>query len=149
MTLLSPNAPLGAIAFEFRAAGTANVLYRAAAALTPTGAGSAFGRYTLNGVPFGTYDIAVKGPKQLRVVLPRVALTAATALPDLTLPAGDANNDNSVDSSDFGALIGAFNTDGSIAGSGYDPTADFNYDGFLDSSDFALLIGEFNNTGAM
>ena len=57
--------------------------------------------------------------------------------------------DKSVDASDFGTLIGAFNTDGAISGSGYDPTVDFNFDGLVDSSDFGLLIGEFNNTGAI
>jgi hypothetical protein len=65
----------------------------------------------------------------------------------LMLPAGDANNDNSVDSTDFGILIGSFNTSVTSVGSGYDPTADLNQDGSVDSTDFGLLIGEFNSKG--
>lgn len=64
------------------------------------------------------------------------------------LPAGDANSDNSVDSSDFGILIGAFNTAAALPGSGYDPTADFNSDGVVDSTDFGLLIGNYGSVGA-
>ena len=63
------------------------------------------------------------------------------------LPAGDANNDNSVDTSDFGVLVGAYNGDIAIPGSGYDETADFNGDGVVDTSDFGLLVGEYNNVG--
>ena len=102
----------------------------------------------------GTYDVWVKGSKNLAVLAQNVAIstagaTVASAAAPLLLPAGDANNDNSVDSSDFGILIGVFNTDASVTGSGYDPTADFNFDGAVDSSDFGLLIGEFNNAGAL
>ena len=66
----------------------------------------------------------------------------------MTLPAGDSNNDNSVDSTDFGTLIGAFGGAGSVTGSGYDATVDFNFDGSVDSTDFGILIGEFNSMGA-
>ena len=66
---------------------------------------------------------------------------------NFALLGGDANNDNSIDSSDFGILIGAFNSSSAVSGSGYDPTADFNSDGSVDSSDFGILIGNFNLTG--
>ena len=59
-----------------------------------------------------------------------------------------SNSDNSVDSSDFGILIGAFNTAAALPGSGYDPTADFNSDGVVDSTDFGLLIGNYGSVGA-
>ena len=52
-----------------------------------------------------------------------------------------------MDSSDFGALIGAFGGDSSVPNSGYDITADFNCDGLVDSTDFGLLIGNFNEMG--
>ncbi len=65
-----------------------------------------------------------------------------------TLPAGDSNGDNSVDSRDFTALIGSYKSSASVPGSGYDATADFNYDGSVDSTDFTLLIGNFNRVGA-
>ena len=63
-------------------------------------------------------------------------------------PVGDANNDNSVDSTDFGILIGAYGSSAAVPGSGYDPTADFNFDGSIDSTDFGILISEFGTVGA-
>ena len=149
LTFLSPSAPLGTFTVTFRTAGTATVIKTANVTLT-TAAGSPYGMFTVSGVPAGTYDVLIKGSKNLAVLSPNVVVSAASGtVPAVLLPAGDSNNDNFVDSSDFGTLIGAFNTDGSVAGNGYDPTADFNFDGFVDSSDFALLIGEFNNAGAM
>ena len=148
LAAVSPAAPLGAFHIAFRKPGTTTELYGCDVALTPVGTG-AFGTYTLYNVPAGMYDAAVKGAKNLRVLVSGVSVATTSTVPNVILPAGDSNGDNSVDSSDFGVLIGAFNTDGSIAGSGYDPTADFNYDGSVDSSDFALLIGQFNNAGAL
>ncbi len=148
LTKVSAGAPLGLFTFEFRKPGTTTDLFTTTAALTAAGAGSAFGNFTLTGVPLGTYDVAVKGLKNLRVSTPNVLVSATGQLPNLLLPAGDANGDNSVDSTDFTALIGAFNSDYNLPGTGYDPTADFNFDGMVDSSDFTLLIGQFNNVGA-
>ena len=106
------------------------------------------GVFTLSPVPPGIYDIAFKGANTLRRVIPSVNLTAGNASGlTITLIPGDANNDNSVDSSDFGVLIGSFNSDKNTSGSGYDPTCDFNNDGAVDSSDFGLLIGNFGQTG--
>ena len=106
------------------------------------------GAFTLNHIPDSVYAIAFKGANTLRRVISSVDLTQGNAA-NLTviLEPGDANGDNTCDSSDFGILIGAFNTAQSIAGSGYDPTCDFNNDGFVDSSDFSLLIGNFNQSG--
>ena len=148
LTKISAGAPLGAFTFEFRKPGTLSDLFATTGAITPVGAGSPFGKFTLTGAPLGTYDVAIKGPKNLRVSLPGVAIGASSVLPTATLPAGDANNDNSVDSTDFGILIGAFGSDYNLPGTGYDPTVDFNFDGMVDSSDFGLLIGEFNVSGA-
>ncbi len=145
---VSSQAPLGAFAIEFRLPGTLTVVFTAKVTLLPVGSGSPFGSFSIKNAPAGTYDIAIKGSKNLRVVKSGVAINGATSLTDTTLPAGDANNDNSVDSSDFTALIGSFNSAASIPGSGYDPTADFNSDGFVDSSDFTLLIGNYNTAGA-
>ena len=103
---------------------------------------------SLSGIPAGTYNIGIKGLKWLRVVVPNVSVSASapTTLNAVTLGAGDANDDNVVDSNDFGELLGAF---GTAAGDpGYDIGADFNCDGFVDSTDFGLLIGEFNNEGS-
>ncbi len=146
LSLISPAAPLGTFHISVRAPGSTTELYSNDISLAVTG-GSGFGAYTLTGVPNGQYDVAIKGNKSLQVVIKGFNINGVDALPDVQLPAGDANNDNSVDSTDFTALIGAFSSDATIPGSGYDPTADFNYDGFVDSSDFTLLIGQFNNTG--
>ena len=108
---------------------------------------TADGAFYLYGIPNGSYMMRVKSPTYLAVVVP---ITVAGGVASITaaLEPGDANNDNSCDSSDFGVLIGAFNTMANIPGSGYDPTADFNGDGVVDSTDFGLLIGNFNTVGA-
>ncbi len=112
---------------------------------TPTlGAG---GTFSLSGIPADNYTLSVKGDKWLRMNVPLDMTGGDVTMLPVALGAGDSNNDNSVDSSDFTALIGAFNSDMNVAGSGYDPTADFNSDGYVDSSDFTLLIGQFNNFG--
>ena len=147
LAAVNSHAPLGTFHVGFRNPNTTAEVYAADMTLT-TATGSAFGTFTLPNPPLGTYDIGIKGAKNLRVLLPAVTIGAATTLPAVTLPAGDANNDNSVDSTDFGVLIGAFGGDSGVPGSGYDPTADFNFDGVVDSTDFGLLIGEFNNSGA-
>ena len=125
--------------------------------LTPTTSGSAItqtqtlgagGAFSLTNVPAGTYTLTVKGNKWLRVQSGVITATYANATGlSFALHGGDANNDNSVDSSDFGILIGAFNSSTTIPGSGYDSRADFNSDGLVDSSDFGILISNFNASG--
>ncbi len=144
---VNPAAPLGTFHISFRTPGTTTEEYGADVTLTPA-AGNPVGAFTVNNAPVGAYDVAIKGAKNLRVVLKNQIISGAVTLPSVILPAGDANGDNSSDSSDFTALIGAFNSDANIPGSGYDPAADFNFDGSVDSGDFTLLIGEFNNVGA-
>ncbi len=146
---INPAAPLGVFHVSLRQNG---VEVKKANVTLTTSVGSAVGTFTLSGVAAGTYDLWVKGKKNLAVLTPGVVVSSTggilgTNANPITLPAADSNNDNSVDSSDFTALIGAFNSDAAVAGSGYDPTADFNFDGFVDSSDFTLLIGQFNNVG--
>ena len=149
LSSISPFAPLGTFHVSFRSASTGAVVTAADVTLTTT-AGSGVGTFSVSGVPFGTYNVVIKGSKNLAVLSPGVVVSASGGtIPAVTLPTGDSNNDNFVDSSDFGTLIGAFNTDGSIPNSGYDPTVDFNFDGLVDSSDFGLLIGEFNSAGAI
>ena len=152
LTAVSPVAPLGLFRVSFRDVSSGAEVYADSVPVygiagSPTGTGA----ITVSGVPAGNYNVVIKGAKNLAVQASSVVTVSATGgtIPLVNLPAGDSNNDNSVDSSDFGTLIGAFNTDGSIPGSGYDPTVDFNFDGLVDSSDFGLLIGEFNNTGAI
>ena len=119
-------------------------------------AGSAFtravtldsaGGYTVIGLPAAAYTVSIKGVKWLRKNISVDASAANVTNASVTLLAGDANNDNSVNAIDFGILIAAFNSDSSLPGSGYDPAADFNCDGVVDSSDFGLLIGNYGRVG--
>ena len=107
------------------------------------------GAYSLTNIPVGSYTLSVKGDKWLRASSASfyANFTDITNL-NFALQGGDANNDNSVDSTDFGILIGAFNASVSVPGSGYDPTADFNNDGSVDSTDFGILISNFGQPGA-
>ena len=147
LSAVSANAPLGAFHVEFRLPGATTVIKSADVALTPV-SGSPYGAFSIPAVVTGIYDIAIKGPKSLRVLLPKTAVNGSSPLPDQTLSGGDANNDNAIDLADFGILIGAYNSDASIDGTGYDIRADFNDDGVVDSTDFGLLIGEYGSVGA-
>ena len=108
---------------------------------------SSGGAFSLPNISRKNYQIHVKGGLWLAQNLALDTTVSSAANLSVSLRAGDANNDNSVDSSDFGVLIGAFGSDAAIPGSAYDTHADFNCDGLIDSSDFGLLIGEFNNAG--
>ena len=143
--------PLDPITVEFRAPGSTVALASQAVPLSPVGAGGAPAQALFSAsFPPGTYDIALKTPKNLRVVASNVALSSASApLPPVTLAAGDVNNDNSVDATDFGAFVSAYNSANSIPGSGYDPACDFNYDGLVDATDFGLLVGNYNSQGSL
>ena len=137
---ISSSAPNQMVTFTFRST-------TGGATFTRTTQVPASGVFTLTNIPADKYNVRIKGNKYLAQVVavdntsgPVTGLTSDQR-------AGDTNNDNSVDSTDFGNLIGAFNTMSSVTGSGYDPNADLNGDGSVDSTDFGLLIGEFNNTG--
>ena len=138
---ISPDADTLTVTFVFRPVG-------GGASLTRTALVGPDGAFTLTGLPKKNWTVWIKGPKYLAQV--RAADTSLGNIVGLRalLLTGDANNDNSVDSSDFGIFIGAFNTERSIAGSGYDSSVDFNGDGFVDSTDFLLLLGNFNQAGA-
>jgi hypothetical protein len=58
-----------------------------------------------------------------------------------TMKAGDANNDNLVNSSDYNILRRAFGTSSDLR-------ADFNNDGVVNTVDFNLLKGNFGTGGA-
>ena len=137
----------GNFTVSFRQPGTTAELYGATTGLTLS-ANHALGSFTLPAVPPGTYDVAIKGWKWLRVSLPSVAIYGPLTLPAVTLPAGDANNDNSVDPADFAIFVSAYNSDSGIPGSGYNGNADFNLDGAVDATDFGLLVGNYGSVGA-
>ena len=148
LSAISPNAPLGVFDIQIRPVGSTAPSYEFKNVTLTASAGSAFGTYSVS-APAGTYDVWIKGSKNLAVLVPNVVVGASSGtVSNVILPAADANGDNSVDTSDFGVLVGGYNGDSAIPGSGYDPAADFNFDGVVDTSDFALLVGQYNNTGA-
>ena len=62
--------------------------------------------------------------------------------------AGDATNDNIINTIDFGLLVGCYGSAADIAGSGYDIRCDFNCDGSVDTTDFGLISGNYGAQGA-
>ncbi len=128
------------VTFTFRPVGGGADIVKTAS-VAPTGA------YTITGLPKKAMNLLIKGDKYLATLIAVDTTAGNQTGVNVTEFAADGNNDNSVDSSDFTLLIGAFNSDATIAGSGYDLKADFNSDGSVDSSDFTLLIGNFNKTG--
>ena len=148
LSAISPAALLGAFHIAFREPGTTIDAFTADVTLT-TKTGSPRGAYSVPNISPGVYDVAIKGRKNLQVLLPRIAVSGATALPVVMLPAGDANNDNSCDTSDFNTLTLSYGSAASLPGSGYDPNADFNFDGSVDTTDFGLFVGNNGARGAM
>ena len=151
LTALSAGAPLGTFHVSFRTVGTTTEVFGKDVTLTPIGAGNPNGTFSISGVPAGTYDIAIKGNKSLRVALGTFMVgTGTLTLPDVILPAGDATNDNHSDIGDFGIMVNAYETtfDPNDPGNGYDAKADFNYDGRVNIGDFGLLVNEFGVDGA-
>ncbi|MDZ4769221.1 MAG: dockerin type I domain-containing protein [Chloroflexota bacterium] len=104
------------------------------------------GLMTLSGQAPGTYRLYVKGTSTLAV---KTIVTLVAGTNTITLPVlreGDANNDNTVNITDFSSLAAAF---GSVAGGGtYNANADFNKDGVVNITDFSLLASSFGQSGA-
>ena len=148
LSKISPYAPPGTFHVAFRTPGTTTEVFSKDVILQPIGVGSPFGTFSIAGVPVGIYDVAFKGVRSLRTLLSKVTIRGFPTLTDMTLPAGDANDDNSVDVLDFGILVNAYGSDSRIAASGYDPAADFNFDGVVDVVDFGLLVNEYGSRGA-
>ena len=136
------NANAQSVAFEFRDATSGQALFTKTASVDSSGA------FTVSGVAAGSYIVWVKSPKNLAQIVSVTKTSGAATGVSVFLPGGDANNDNSVDASDFGVLVGAYGSNASIPGSGYDATADFNGDGFVDASDFGILVNNYGAVGA-
>ena len=149
LSAISEAAPLDVFHVSFRQPGTTLEIIGQDVALDVK-QGSASGTYSVTDVPDGTYDVWIKGGKNLAVLVPDVHIAAATGagIPPVTLPAADANGDNSVDASDFGLFVSAYNTTADDPFSGYDPACDFNFDGSVDPTDFGLLVNDYNTVGA-
>jgi subtilisin-like proprotein convertase family protein len=105
------------------------------------------GRFTVTtGLPNGTYDWRVKGPKYLANA-GSVALTGGNTQQEMGLMrAGDCNNDNVVNAVDFNILRATFGLSSGMPG--YDERADFTGDQVVNAQDFNLLRGNFGTGGA-
>ena len=143
LTVSPPPVTPQNIQIDFRTPGTTNVLFSQTVAI---GASSAF--QTGNVTP-GKYDLAFKGIKYLRSVVPNVDISSASATNiSVSLTPGDSDDNNVVDIGDFGILVNAYGSDMNIAGSNYDQTADFNDDGVVDIADFGILVNNYGTAGA-
>ena len=109
ITLGDCNDPEQNITFELRPK-NGGALIKIKQVLTQSGPNS--GTFSLPNIPAGTYDIAIKGYCWLKKVLPSVVVNGNVSGLTATLVSADINNDNSVDSTDFGLLIGEFNNTG-------------------------------------
>ena len=138
---LSATAAPQPVTLEFRPADATTSFRRSVSV-------NAGGAFTAPHIPAKRYTLWLKGAMWLAETTTFDAASGPVSDVNIALPAGDANNDNSVDSTDFGLLIGTFNTSASVPGSGYDASTDFNLDGSVDSTDFGLLIGNFGFVGA-
>ena len=149
LSKISAAAPLGVFEIQFRMPGTKTVVFANKNVALAATAGNANGKYTLTGVPAGTYDVWIKGSKNLASLVPGVTIAGTTAtVSSVLLNGGDVDNDNTVGPTDFGVFVTAYNSYAAIPGTGYDPTADFNFDGAVDPTDFAIFVGDYNTAGA-
>ena len=147
--LSAVGARLDPVRVEFRTPGSTTAQVVRNVVPVPVGPGSAQGVLSLMDLPNGTFDIAIKGSKNLRTILANVNMLTAGSLPVTNLPGGDANGDNVVDIADFGLLVNAYGSDANVTGSGYDARADFDYNGVIDIADFGVLVNNYGNNGAL
>ena len=134
------NAALQTVTFEFRPDDGSDNFTRTA------GVGQD-GIFHLNDIPRKSYTVRVKSEKNLAQIVPVDTTNGDVTNFTVTLPGGDATNDNAVDIGDFGLLVNAYGSDASIANSGYDPRPDFNGDGTVDIADFGILVNSYGKTG--
>ena len=140
ISAINPLVPLGSFLFDLCATDRPLHISRAVTL-------SANGSYSVSGLPAASYNVYVRGAKWLRVVKSVNLTLAQSAVLNFAMNGGDGNLDNSVDTSDFGLLVGCYNGDISVPGSGYDSNADFDCSGTVDTTDFAILLGAYNQNG--
>jgi hypothetical protein len=108
---------------------------------------SGFFTVPLGSLPSGTYTWRVKGPKYLATSGTTALSSGATTSVEMGLErAGDANNSNNVDATDFSILKGAFGKN--LGQPGYDDRADFDNNQTINAVDFSLLRANFGTAGA-
>jgi len=107
----------------------------------------ASGFFTLTtSLPNGTYPWGVKGDLNLANTGTLTISGPSTPVEMGLLRAGDSNNTNVDNASDFTILRATFGK--SLGQSGYDPRGDFNRDTTVSVTDFTLLKSNFGQSGA-
>jgi hypothetical protein len=116
---------------------------------------SGFFTVSLAGLPGGTYTWRAKGPKYLAnagttdfglLPVPKSKIQNPKSLEMGLMRAGDANNDNIVNTTDFNILRASFGK--ALGDPGYDPRADFNSDDTVNITDVNLEKINFGQSGA-
>ena len=101
--------------------------------------------FHVNGLPPGTYDIYVKYARSLQLATTITLDEGENHAALGELRAGDADDNNFVNLTDFSLLAATFGKQASD--SGYDERADFNGDGVVNLLDFSLLATNFGQAG--
>jgi|GEM_PF-2698063 len=120
----------------------------AVSALPPTSVSlNQSGNFSIQNIPMGTYDIAIKNRHTLRNLVANVTTTYPVTTIDFgILKEGDATDNNQINASDYTAFITAYGSTSTDAA--YDNgKADFNEDGVIDILDFSLMSFNYNQTG--
>ena len=133
-----PSASAQPVTFTFRSPGFAD--------FAPTLNASPLGEFAVN-LPKRSGILHIKSAKYLASNVTVDATSGDVSGVTALLRAGDANNDNRIDPTDFSVFVSAYDSDINIPGTGYDPTCDFNGDGFVDATDFTLFVGNYNRIG--
>lgn len=103
------------------------------------------GRFTVNNLPPGNYNVWVKGAHTLSNLVSATLVAGNNNVNIGTLKEGDANDDNTVSLSDFSLLASSFGK--STGEVGFDARADFNGDGLITLTDFSLLASNYGQSG--
>ena len=104
------------------------------------------GYLNIRGIEPGEYDLRVKHSHTLQDKINVTLVEGLNQLSDcVTLPEGDANNDNYVMLNDFSILVTTFGK--CESDDGYDERADFNEDDCVTILDFSMLATNFGQAG--
>jgi hypothetical protein len=127
------------ITFAFRPNTGGGEIVRSAI-LTPTG------EFTFFDIPAGSYEVAIKGDRWLRSVVPLTVSAGGINVVEALLIPGDLNDDNIIDLFD---LIDFFSAYGSAPGDpNWNPAADVNCDGsVVDLFDLILFFANYGSEG--
>jgi hypothetical protein len=130
--------PVQPVTFEFRPEDQSGIFQRTITL-------GADGSFLIPNIPPKSYSVRIKGVKWLAQTLAVNASNGDVENVTAFLPAGDANDDNSVDVLDLDLLIQAFDTfPGDPA---WNENADFNCDERVDVLDLDILLRNFDIQG--